>query len=303
MIRVTKIHSKALTSSILIRIKAILSRKLLLNVFLVSMISGCSGTTSYFFYPQSIWFSTPEEVGQPYKNIILTAADGTRLHSWWLPAQKKASNTLVLYLHGNAQNISTHSHSIYWLTQQGVDVLALDYRGFGASQGEASLPDILQDIEAATRWIKQHYPEKRFFILGQSIGASLAVNFVAKAEDFYAIDGLILDAPFEGFGKIAREATSKNIIGWLIYPFTLLVPGTWDPVDAAVEISVPTLVMHSKDDAVIPYSQGRAVFEVIAADNKEACWLESRGGHIASFNFDQMRSETLRFINKGKCAD
>lgn len=278
--------------------------RVLLAVFLFNLLVGCSGTTSYFFYPQTIWFSTPEDVGQPYKNIILTAADGTRLHSWWLPGQNNSQNTVVLYLHGNAQNISTHSHSIYWLAQEGVDVLALDYRGFGASQGEASLPDVLQDIEAATRWIKHHYPEKRFIILGQSIGASLAINFAAEAEGFYAIDGLVLDAPFEGFGKIAREVTSKNLLGWFIYPFTVLVPDDWDPVDRIGEISVPVLMMHSQDDAVIPYEQGRAVFEsLIAGGNSNACWLESNGGHIASFNDALIRRQTLDFILRQECPE
>ncbi|SEF90034.1 hypothetical protein SAMN06264348_102468 [Oceanospirillum linum] len=281
-----------------------LFRRFLLSTVLMILMAGCSGTTAYFFYPQSIWLSTPEDVGLPYKNIILTAADGTRLHSWWLPAQGSSGNTVVLYLHGNAQNISTHSHSIYWLTQEGVDVLALDYRGFGASQGETSLPDVFQDIEAATRWVKYHYPEKRFFILGQSIGASLAVNFVAKAEGFYEIDGLVLDAPFEGFGTIAREVTRKNFMAWLIYPFTIFVPGRWDPVDLAESISVPTLVMHSKDDQVIPYSHGRSVFKALAAGKKRTvCWLESRGGHIASFNYDAIRSATLRFMIEGKCTE
>ncbi len=275
----------------------------LLLLILLAALTGCSGTSSFFFYPQSRWFSTPEDVAQPYKNIILTAADGTRLHSWWLAGQNKSPDTVILYLHGNAQNISTHSHSIYWLAQEGYDVLALDYRGFGASQGEAQMPDILQDIEAATRWIRYHYPEKKLIILGQSIGAALAVNFTAKASVRYNIEGLILDAPFAAFPQAARDVTSKSFIGWFIYPFTILVPSRWDPVDLAGHIKIPTLIMHSQEDPVIPYERGRRVFDALPPLSEgRHCWLESRGGHIASFKYEDIRQQTLSFIENGECA-
>lgn len=317
-------------------------RLLLLSAFSVFslLLTGCSGTTSFFFYPDTRWYSTPADVGQPYKNILLTAADGTRIHAWWLPARSapnaapsqqniavfapelsssrqaetKASfsqpaahaesDTVVLYLHGNAQNISTHSHSIYWLGLEGVDVLALDYRGFGASQGEASLPEVMQDIEAAAQWLRQRYPDKRLILMGQSIGASLAVFFTAHAQEMYQIDALILDAPFAEYAGIAREVTGRSVIGWLIWPFTVLVPGQWDPEAWADQIRVPVLIMHSPDDAVIPYRHGLRVYQALKqADNPEVCWLQSRGVHIESFKFADLRQATLDFIRSNRCPD
>ena len=99
-------------------------------------LSGCTATTALLFYPQDHHVRTPHDLALDYQDVWLTAADGTRLHAWWLPAVGGNSKTpTVLHLHGNAENISTHIQSVAWLPLEGVNVLMLDYRGFGLSVG------------------------------------------------------------------------------------------------------------------------------------------------------------------------
>lgn len=268
-------------------------------------LSGCASVSAFFFYPQSVWIATPAAAGLDYDDVMLTAHDGTRLHSWWIPAQGAVadSGTMVLYLHGNAENISSHSRSIYWLAQQGVSVLALDYRGFGASEGEALMPSVLQDIEAAAAWLRQQYPQRRLVVLGQSIGAALAIDFVAAAQERYAIDALFTEAPFTGFGSVARAALSHNLISWLIWPFTLLVPSRWDPQDVIADIRIPVMIMHSEDDPVIPVEQGKKLYKILTqrSGNEPSCWVSSHGPHIASFSDPALRQAALSFMLSGQC--
>ncbi|WP_420590432.1 alpha/beta hydrolase [Bacterioplanoides sp.] len=279
------------------------------------LLSGCSSLTSLYFYPQTVWIQTPEALGLEYQDVWLAAADGTELHGWWLPGQspdkhlpgqplaedneqQAASDLVVLFLHGNAENVSSHVRNVEWLPPLGVSVFALDYRGFGASQGEALMPSVLQDVEAAAIWLKTHFPDKKLVVLGQSMGAALAVNFVAAAQDRYQIQALVLDAPFAGFPQIARSALTSTWLGWIFVPFTWLIPADWNPVDKASKITIPTLVMHSPYDQVIPYEQGQAVFQQLGG---ERCWLDSRGGHIATFSFLTLRQSALSFIEQKKC--
>lgn len=280
-------------------------RRVVCLLLLASALSGCAGTSAFFFYPQSVWISTPADFGLAYDDVVLVAHDGTQLHSWWLPAQGDVadSNTMVLYLHGNAENISSHSRSIYWLVREGVSVLALDYRGYGASQGEALMPSVLQDIEAAAAWMRQQYPHKRLVVLGQSIGAALAIDFVAAAQERYDIDALVVDAPFTGFAAVARSALSSNLVGWLIWPLTVFIPSDWDPEKAAGKIRIPVLIMHSPDDQVIPYKQGQKIYEILThrSGNVPVCWVQSRGPHIATFAEPALRLAALQFIRSGQC--
>ena len=212
---------------------------------------------------------------------------------------------MLLYVHGNAENISSHSRSIYWLPKNGVSVLALDYRGFGASEGKAQLPDMLQDLDAAALWMKQQYPEKELLILGQSVGTVLAINFAAETAEKYQIKALVLDAPLTGFAAAARSAMSATLVGWLIWPFTVLIPRQWDPIKHIDKIHLPVLIMHSPDDQIVPYKQGQALYQQWqqAHPEQRLCWLDSRGAHIMSFAYSDTRQTTLKFITNRKCPD
>ena len=96
----------------------------------------------------------PGKANLQYRDVTLTTADGVKLHAWWLPA--KAGVPLkgtVLHLHGNGGNLAWHLGGSWWLPEQGYQVLLLDYRGYGLSEGKPSLPAIYQDIDAAFGWI------------------------------------------------------------------------------------------------------------------------------------------------------
>lgn len=271
-----------------------------LLLVLTLCLSACSNLTSLMFYPQTQYIRSPEDINLHYDSVALVASDGVALNAWWLPAQGKqrtvgGSTPTVLFLHGNAENISTHIGSVYWLPEQGVNVLLLDYRGYGSSAGTPVLPDIFKDIEAATAWIQAEHPESPMFIFGQSIGASLAAYAVPELSRHYPVQGLILDAGFSGYRAVARDVTSRGILSAiLLWPFTWLLPTDWDGEDHIAELSpVPLLMFHSPDDQTVPYHSGRRLFEAAAEPKR---WVDSKGRHIQTFNFPDMRSELLNFL-------
>ena len=151
-----------------------------LMLAVAATLSGCASLTTLYFHPQEVWLQTPDRFDIDYEDVWLTADDGTELHAWLLKPEPTIEQAkVILYLHGNAENISTHSRSVFWLVEKGYTVLALDYRGFGASQGRPILPDVLMDAKAGASWLRDAYPDHSLVVLGQSMGAALAVNFVA----------------------------------------------------------------------------------------------------------------------------
>jgi len=282
----------------------------LVCLFLLSgVLVGCTSLTSLYFVPRTVWIQTPQDVGLVYEDVYLTTADDITVHAWWIPAQQdgvlehneeqQADAPVVLYLHGNGENISSHFRSVAWLPERGVGVLALDYRGYGASEGRAMMPAVMMDVEAAAIWLKSRAPEQPLVVLGQSMGAALAVNFVAAAQHTYSIEALVLDAPFSGFPAVARSALAHSWIGYLFWPGTLFVPSTWDPVRLAPSIEVPVLVFHSPSDGVIPYDQGK---EVYAALRSPSCWIDSVGPHIQTFAYPDLKEVAYRFIEAQGCS-
>ncbi|MGI9292010.1 MAG: alpha/beta hydrolase, partial [Gammaproteobacteria bacterium] len=147
----------------------------------MSQLAGC---TQLLFYPQKQWVRTPAALGIEYEDVELTAADGTRLSAWWLEAYGDVKGTVVFF-HGNAENISTHLGSVYWLPEQGYQVMMLDYRGYGRSEGKPGLPEIFSDIEAALEWTfeEPRTANKPVYVLGQSLGAAMSSFVVANRQD------------------------------------------------------------------------------------------------------------------------
>lgn len=70
---------------------------------------------------------TPAAADLEWEDVSLRAADGTALFAWFLPVKAGKPRGTILFLHGNAENISTHLGSVWWLPARGYQVLLLDY--------------------------------------------------------------------------------------------------------------------------------------------------------------------------------
>ena len=123
----------------------------LISGFLVIVLAGC--IERMFFYPDSATYTTPAQLGVRAEDVQIVTADGSRLHGWFLPAVGNAKGT-VLHLHGNAANVSNHLPLVSWLPARGYNVLMVDYRGFGRSQGKPSLDGIVDDAAAALAYLR-----------------------------------------------------------------------------------------------------------------------------------------------------
>jgi len=267
-------------------------------ILVAALLQGCS---RLLFFPQRALVRTPADVGLAYRDVSITAADGTALHGWWLPATgdpSGAAKGTVFFLHGNAENISTHIASVYWLPAAGYQVLLLDYRGFGRSAGKPRLPDVFTDVEAGFRWLREE-PQaaaRPLFLLGQSIGGALGCYVAGSNEELRAqLAGVVLDSTFARYSWVARDAAAH---GWLTWPFQWPIawsmPDGYDPMDFIGRLSpVPVLVIHGRRDDIVPYAHGEALF---AAAREPRSFLGYDGPHIGGFMDARNRELLLEFF-------
>lgn len=259
--------------------------------------AGCSGL---FFHPLKPHVFDPRSTGLEVRDYYFEAADGVRLHSWYLPPRTSGAEGrgTILFLHGNAQNVSTHIGSVYWLPAEGYGVLLLEYRGYGLSEGSPSFAGLLQDVRAADLFLDTvpGVRRERTVLLGQSLGGSLGVLYAASAEGKGRFAAVIADSAFSTSRGIARDTVSKVLVGRLLkYPLSWLVDGSYNPVDVIERISpTPVLISHSVDDTIIPFSHGEALF-VRAGSPKEFLQYEG-AGHIGALHSAQGRSDLLEYL-------
>ena len=241
---------------------------------------------------------TPERIGLAYQDVYFPSLDGVRLHAWYLPAEGEAKGT-VLFLHGNAENISTHIASVYWLPAQHYNVLLLDYRGYGTSAGDVSLEGSLLDIEAAAAWLasRSEVRAQGMVVLGQSLGASMAVYAVAHSPYRPLIKALIIDSAFSSFRRIAREKLANFWLTWpLQWPLSLTVSDKYSPIYAIGDISpIPILIIHSEHDRIVPVRHAEALYA--AARKPKALWLVPEGGHIQALTHEEQRRRLTLYLD------
>ncbi|RLA22537.1 MAG: alpha/beta hydrolase [Gammaproteobacteria bacterium] len=260
------------------------------------LLSGCS---SVFFFPMSAQVVTPDRLGLEYQDIHLQTKSKLALHGWFLPAKGEAKGS-VYFLHGNAENISTHIQSVYWLPEMGYQVFLLDYRGYGLSEGKPDLAGALEDIKTGFNWLieQESVSGKPVFLLGQSLGASMGIYFAATDDQAKShLSGVISDAAFARYRDIARHVADQIWLAWALqYPVSWSVVRQYDPVDYIGSISpTPLLLIHSRDDVIIPWENSNALFE---AAKEPKTQIETAGYHGMTFNFTRNRWVLLDFFEK-----
>lgn len=213
--------------------------------------------------------NTPADIGLEYNDVEPVTADGVRLHGWWIPADNARAS--ILFFHGNAGNISHRLDTIRLFHELDLSVFMIDYRGYGRSEGRPSEDGTAADARAAWDWLTDEAGQQpdRIVIAGRSLGAAVAAELARERSP----GAVILESPFRSVPIIAQE----------VYPF---LPARWlSRFDYATEdhvgnISAPVLVIHSRDDEIIPFAHGEAVH---AAANDPRSLLPLRGGHNTGF--------------------
>ncbi|MGB5178343.1 MAG: alpha/beta hydrolase [Gammaproteobacteria bacterium] len=247
----------------------------LLHLLLVAFITWC-GITLYLYFSQSrmLYYpelpsraldATPADIGLPFETIHLTTEDGIQLHAWYVPAV--AARGTLLFNHGNAGNIAHRLDSIRLFNSLGLNVLIYDYRGFGESGGKPSEQGTYRDARAAWDYLHENraIAARRIVILGRSLGAAIAVDLASQVPSA----GVILESAFTSVPDMAA-----HLYPWL--PVRFLVRYKYDSAVKIGRISSPLLMMHSRDDEIIPFSQGEELF---AHANEPKRFLELNGGH------------------------
>ena len=242
------------------------------------IVAGCS---QVFFQPTRIQVLTPDQLGLAYEDMRFPSSDGLELHGWYLPARGKAVAT-VLFLHGNAENISTHILGVAWMPARHFNVFLFDYRGYGASQGKPTFGGVQEDIDAAmdTLVARNDIDPNRIIVFGQSLGGSLAAHYVAHTAYRDHIRALVIDSAFSSYTGIAREKLAAH---WLTWPFQWLasvaIDERFSPLPAVKLISpIPLLVIQGDRDTIVPAHHAQRLYD--AALEPKQLWIVPGAGHI-----------------------
>lgn len=219
--------------------------------------------------------ATPQDAGFSFEEVSIATSDGVQLHGWFVPAEQ--SRATVLFLHGNAGNISHRLDSIAIFRELGLDTLIIDYRGYGQSEGTPGEQGTYLDAQAAWDYLvsDRGIAPGRIVIFGRSLGGAVAA-WLAVENTAAAV---IIESCFTSALDMARR----------LYPFMpvkLITRLNYPVIEYVGRLRIPLLIIHSHDDEIMPFFMGQALFEAAAGPK---AMLELSGDHNYGFLLNRDR--------------
>jgi len=226
-------------------------RALCLIGWALFLLTGCRVDKEFIFHPERGIEATPESAGLAFEDVYFTTADGVRLNGWFVPGT--GSPEVMIWFHGNAGNISHRVDNLRrFHNELGLSVFIFDYREYGRSEGSVSEEGTYRDAEAALVWLQSRtgLEANRIVYFGRSLGAAVAVELALKSPP----RALILESPMTSIREMARKVMPYLPVGFLIRT-------EYDSLSKIGKIHAPLLILHGDRDDVVPFEQGRRMFE------------------------------------------
>lgn len=233
-------------------------------------------------YPDG--FADPASYGLRVEEVWISTDDGLRLNAWFLPVP--ISPKVLLVLHGNAENIGYGLARLKSFAQLGTNVLALDYRGYGKSEGSPDERGVYRDAEAAYRYLTEirRFAPRDIVVYGQSLGGAVAIDLASRHE----CGGLIVESSFTSGREMARRA-------FRIPLFEYVPQSRFDSLAKIRNVRCPILIVHGTRDEVIPFAMGQRLYEA-APEPKTFLAVEGAGHNDVFLVGGEKYLETLRTL-------
>ncbi len=212
---------------------------------------------------------TPDELGLKFDDVAIETQDGLKISAWYIPA--KNAKFTVLLCHGNGGNLMHRLDYINLFHSLGLNCLIFDYRGYGKSHGKPDEQGTYKDAAAAYKWLidNKKVQPRNIIIYGQSLGGSIAAKLASDVQ----AGSLVLESSFTSFLDMAKQ------FYWHM-PVKFFVRYSYNTFEYLTKITCPVLVIHSKDDEVVPFEFGQKIYET-ANEPKE--FAEISGSHNDCF--------------------
>jgi alpha-beta hydrolase superfamily lysophospholipase len=230
------------------------------------------GLSFYFLQDKFIFQGTSLEpnfsysFNEPFTEHSIPMSDGVVLNALHFKSST-TSKGLILYFHGNADNLSRWGNYASDFTKLGYDVLMMDYRGYGKSGGVPTEQLLYQDAEELMQWASKNIEYDRLVIYGRSLGAAVASHLASEAKPFK----LILETPFDEIGNVAHP---------VFYPIIRLAPKrfVFSNKDHLKRVEVPVVIIHGTNDWIVPLSSAEELKPFLKAGD-EFMVIEGAGHH------------------------
>lgn len=240
---------------------------------------------SIAFHPVNGEHVSEEQIGVPIGEVYIPTSDGLKIHGFYL--NRPGSNRAIIYFHGNACAAWQLLYIAKQMSELDVNVLIVDYRGYGFSEGRPDEKGIYIDAKAAIDYLtsQRGIPENRIVLFGRSLGGAVAID-AAQGMD---LAGVVVMSTIRSGRQMAKDMG----LGFL----APLVGDRFASKSKIRNVNVPLLSFHGDADEIVLLAQGIAIFK--AANQPKEMFIIKGAGHNDIFEVagDQFWQPFMEFLN------
>jgi uncharacterized protein len=211
----------------------------------------------------------------PFTQVDIPRTNGGRQFAWVM--ENPDARTWLLFLHGNSATVASRVNIARYreLRALGLNLLAPEYRGFAGLPGIPTEGGLHADARAAFDYLvgTRHVSPSRVVIYGWSLGSAVAVALAAETGEA----AVILEGAPASIVSIGAEQ-------YPFFPIRLIMRNPFESIRRVDRVHAPMLFLHSPEDTIVPYAQGRRLFEAARPPKR---FVDVRGGHIDANDVDQ----------------
>ena len=225
------------------------------------------------YHPSVDNYLKDQSINEPteIEKVKITTNDQIDLVGWFYNKNLDKFKT-ILFFHGNAGSLENRTYKLNHLKDLNVNFLIIAWRGFSGNEGKPKEMGLYEDADSAIKWLKMKgINEKDIILYGESLGTGVAVEIAQNKS--YA--GVILESPFTSMVNMGKKH-------YPFFPVRFLLKDKFESYKKITNVSVPILIMHGKDDKIVPYDMGKKMYEL--ANEPKFFYSQEYGDHMVEYD-------------------
>ncbi len=254
-------------------------RKVLMYVFIIYILLAA---TAILFQEKLLFKNTILSIDYSYqfkenfKEIWFEPEANVRINALYFKTDSSKRKGLILYFHGNADDLRRWGKYAIDFTKNDYDILIIDYRQFGKSTGELSEKALHSDANYVYEWAKKHFLENQIILYGKSLGTGIATRLASENSPKM----LILETPYFNLADVIN-----SYFPLIPYPSILKYQFRTDLWIRKVPCKIH--FFHGTKDAVVPYKSSLKLATLLNKKPSEILTTIPNGRHKNLADFQE----------------
>ncbi len=197
-----------------------------------------------------------------YQEFLIPVSDGIVIGSRFYAVDKSAP--VILFFHGNGEIVEDYDDLASVYERMNVNFFPVDYRGYGKSTGQPSVSTMMSDsheiFEYVSAFLRNEAYSGPLIVMGRSLGSASALELAENYQD--RIDALVIESGF------AFALPLLQLIGIDTSRLGISEEQGFSNYEKIENYEKPTLIIHAEFDHIIPFSDGKFLFDNSPAKDK-----------------------------------